>query len=147
MGPFRLSLMRILLHGTQISPDKNVSFPCTTAAFTLPLEPTGFALLCQLAQGLSLICGFCSSARTYVYGFLQTVGRPPALAFDSYFCNTGSRTGDLHPISSRPCRAYTIQSTGRMRNCAGYFWWFSLRSATGEPGARNRPLRGGSAPR
>ena len=36
-----------------------VNFPCTTAAFTLPHEPAGFVVLCQLAQGLSLVCGFC----------------------------------------------------------------------------------------
>ena len=57
--------MSILPHGKQISPDKDVNFPCTTAAFTLPHEPVGFVVLCQLAQGLSLLCGFCSSARTF----------------------------------------------------------------------------------
>jgi hypothetical protein len=50
--------MIILPHNKQISPDKNVSFPCTTAAFTLPHEPAGFVVLCQLAQGLSLIYGY-----------------------------------------------------------------------------------------
>ena len=35
--PFPDSLMTILSHVAQISPDKNVNFPCTTAAFT-PLE-------------------------------------------------------------------------------------------------------------
>jgi hypothetical protein len=34
-------------------------------AFTLPPEPAGFVVLCQLAQRLSLICGFCPSARTF----------------------------------------------------------------------------------
>ena len=65
VNPFRTSLMRFLPHGNQISPDKDVNFPCTTAAFTLPHEPVGFVVLCQLAQGLSLLCGFCSSARTF----------------------------------------------------------------------------------
>jgi hypothetical protein len=60
VNPFRILLMSILPHGKQISPDKNVNFPCTTAAFTLPPEPAGFVVLCQLAQGLSLVCGFCS---------------------------------------------------------------------------------------
>ena len=62
------SLMAILSHGAQISPDKNVNFPCTTAAFTLSPEPMGFVVLCQLAQGLSLVCGFCSPARTFARG-------------------------------------------------------------------------------
>ena len=56
---FRQSLMNFLSRDAQISPDKNVNFPCANAAFTLPPEPAGFVVLCQLAQGLSLICGFC----------------------------------------------------------------------------------------
>jgi hypothetical protein len=91
--PFRILLMSLPPHGKQISPDKNVNFPCTTAAFTLPLEPAGFVVLCQLAQELSLVCGFCPSDQVrgklwlalLLSGFLQTVGRPSALAFGSYF--------------------------------------------------------------
>jgi len=93
VNPFRISLISLLPHGKQISPDKNVSFPCTTAAFTLSHEPAGFVVLCQLAQGLSLVCGFCppNQVRGRLWlarmhsGFLQTVGLPPALAFGSYF--------------------------------------------------------------
>ena len=68
VNPFRTSLMSLLPHGKQISPDKNVNFPCTNAAFTLPPEPVGFVVLCQLARRLSLICGFCSSSRTFAIG-------------------------------------------------------------------------------
>jgi hypothetical protein len=68
--------MSLLPHGKQISPDKDVNFPCTTAAFTLPLEPVGFVVLCQLAQELSLVCGFCSSARTFALR-LPSDGRSP----------------------------------------------------------------------
>lgn len=39
-------LMTLLLHGVQISPDKNVNCPCTTAAFTLSPEPVGFVMWC-----------------------------------------------------------------------------------------------------
>ena len=93
VNSFRILLISFLPHGKQISPDKNVNFPCTTAAFTLPLEPVGFVVLCQLAQGLSLVCGFCSPDQVrgrlllarLLSGFLQTVDRPPALAFGSYF--------------------------------------------------------------
>ena len=98
VNPFRILLMSILLHGKQISPDKNVNFPCTTAAFTLPPEPAGFVVLCQLAQGLSLVCGFCPPDQVRVRlwlarmrsGFLQTPRSPPdsrdlRLAFGSYF--------------------------------------------------------------
>jgi hypothetical protein len=69
VNPFRILLMSLLPHGKQISPDKNVNFPCTTAAFTLPPEPVGFVVLCQLARRLSFICGFCSSSRTFAIGF------------------------------------------------------------------------------
>ena len=119
VNPLRILLMSILPHGKQISPDKNVNFPCTTAAFTLPPEPTGFVVLCQLAQGLSLVCGFCSSARTFA---LQLPSDPSSrrrpclrlvLLIVFISMNTiGSRTGDFHPISSRPCRAYTNRSSG-----------------------------------
>ena len=102
VNPFRILLMSFLPHGKQISPDsfqyplegyKDVNFPCTTAAFTLPPEPVGFVVLCQLAQGLSLVCGFFppDQVRGRLWlarlrsGFLQTVSRPPALAFGSYF--------------------------------------------------------------
>ncbi len=36
VNPFRILVMGLLPHGNQISPDKDVNFPCTTAAFTLP---------------------------------------------------------------------------------------------------------------
>src|SRR4030042_4833759 len=68
VNPSRILLMSLLPPGTQTSPDKNVNFLCTAAAFTLPHEPAGFVVLCQLAQGLSLVCGFCPSARTFAIG-------------------------------------------------------------------------------
>ena len=49
----------------QISPDKDVNCGYTTAAFTLSPEPEGFVVLCQLARRLSLVCHFCSSARSF----------------------------------------------------------------------------------
>ena len=76
VNPFRILLISILPHGKQISPDKNVNFPCTTAAFTLSPEPSGFVVLCQLAQGLSLVYGFCLSARTFALR-LPPDGRSP----------------------------------------------------------------------
>ena len=61
-------LMNLLSRDAQISPDKNVNFPCTNAAFTLPPNLWASLVLCLLAQGLSLICGFCSSSRTFAIG-------------------------------------------------------------------------------
>ncbi len=132
VNPFRILLMTLPPHGKQISPDKNVNFPCTTAAFTLPPEPAGFVVLCQLAQGLSLVCGFCSPDQVRgrlgskrcaevhpgPLAGLPSDGRSPfrpclRLVLLVVFINMntiGSRTGDLHPISSRPCRAYTSGS-------------------------------------
>ena len=118
-----IALMNLLSHDAQISPDKNVNFPCTNAAFTLPPEPAGFVVLCQLAQGLSLVCDFCSSSRTFALR-LPSDDRSPSrpclrlvLLLVSITMRTpfGSRTGDFHPISSRPCRAYTNHSSGRAK--------------------------------
>jgi len=53
-----ITLTPALTHRRQISPDKNVNCPCTTAAFTLPPEPVGFVVSCQLARRLSLIMRF-----------------------------------------------------------------------------------------
>ena len=97
VNPFRILLMMILPHGKQISPDKDVSFPCTTAAFTLPPEPTGFVVLCQLAQELSLVCGFCPSPRTFAIGLPSNPSsrrRPPILGI---FDLPSARTfGSIH---------------------------------------------------
>ena len=96
--------MATLPQGKQISPDKDVNFPCTTAAFTLPPEPAGFVVLCQLAQGLSLVCGFCSSARTFAFRLPSDPSsrRRPCLwlvllVVFIYVNTLGSRTGDFLP--------------------------------------------------
>ncbi len=133
-------LMNLLSRDMQISPDKacpgprsgNVNFPCTNAAFTLPHEPwsppapplagkpAGFVVIGRLAQGLSLICGFCPSSRTFAKGLPSDLSSRRRtclrleLLLETITMNTiGSRTGDFHPISSRPCRAYTTPSTRR----------------------------------
>jgi succinate-acetate transporter protein len=53
----------------QISPSKNIIFPCTTAAFTLFTVPEGFVVMCQLApqtrpsmQFLFVSSHFCTRA-------------------------------------------------------------------------------------
>ena len=35
-----------------VQQDKDANFPCTNAAFTLSIEPVGFAVMCQLASTL-----------------------------------------------------------------------------------------------
>jgi hypothetical protein len=61
-------LMNLLSRDTQISPDKDVNFPCTNAAFILLPNLWASLVLCLLAQELNLICGFCSSSRTFAIG-------------------------------------------------------------------------------
>ena len=104
VNPFRILLMSFLPHCKQISPDKDVNFPCTAAAFTLSHEPAGFVVLCQLAQGLSLVCGFCPSARTFALRLPSDPSsrRRPCLRLVLLvvFINIntfGSRTGDFLP--------------------------------------------------
>jgi hypothetical protein len=51
VNPFRILLISLLPHGKQISPDKDVNFPCTTALPTggqahLPCPMNLRALLC-----------------------------------------------------------------------------------------------------
>jgi hypothetical protein len=48
---FRPLLINLLSRDMQISPDKNMSFPCTNAAFTLSLEPVGFARVVPARPG------------------------------------------------------------------------------------------------
>ena len=110
VNPFRILLISFLPHGKQISPDKDVNFPCTTAAFTLPPEPAGFVVLCQLAQELSLVCPAHwrdPAARTFALRLpsdLSSRGRPClrlVLLVVFISLNTiGSRTGDFLPRRS-----------------------------------------------
>ena len=66
----------------QVSPGKNVDFPCTLAPFTTqPLIASGFAVSCQLARLYGLRWGSCSSSRRFASGFLQTPPHGDALAF------------------------------------------------------------------
>jgi hypothetical protein len=66
------------------------------------LEPLGFGVLCQLAQKISLLCGFCPSARTFELG-LPSDGRSTSrpclwLVLLVVFMNMniiGSRKGDV----------------------------------------------------
>jgi len=56
----------------QISPGKNMIFPCTTAVFTIP-QRSGWASSCcaDSPWGSALIYSFCSSARSFALGLLS----------------------------------------------------------------------------
>lgn len=98
----------------QISPDKNVNFPCTTAAFTLSPAPGGLCHLVLTRPGtgpsmrfLSVGSHVCARASSR-----QPLARLPLPSASSFICplgHTGTPTGDFHPTSSRPCRAYTTR--------------------------------------
>ena len=129
---------------SQISPDKDVNFRCTTAAFTLSLEP-GALLCCANLPGDWALYAVSVRRLTTLHSGLDATcsqlphcGGPSAtLCFQtnprvSCPCrrlmlidrtshggvDQGSHIGDLHPISSRPCRAYTFSSSGRATTCA-----------------------------
>lgn len=125
----------------QISPDKTVNFPCTTASFTVCPKPSSYP-----AGSLHLRCvvptrprdsafydvsvpfgkSAPTSARSFAAGFLSLRQATPTdpssrkrpclklvvvhLSAPIIFehLDAGSPTGDFHPMSSRPCWAYTI---------------------------------------
>ena len=103
-------------HSGQISPNKNLSFPCTTAAFTLSPVPEGLHLMLTRPRTvpsmrfLSVGSHFC--ARASFRHPLAGLPLPSASGYMGPIPNTtGAPTGDLHPISSCPCRTYTRRCT------------------------------------
>ncbi len=74
---------------SEISPDKNTVLHRTTAGFTPgPIGHGSFAVRSPLAsEHQRLISDSCSSAHGFVPRFLQTVGRPPALALPFPRCD------------------------------------------------------------
>jgi len=137
-----------------------VNFRCTSSPSTLGSVGYGFAVHGQLTTG-SLWASYGVSVRSLAAlawmrrsglidrltntsaGFLPTVGHPSAVAFASYFCLVGLhlvycppiktrfRTGDLHPTSSRPCRAYG----GPKRRSVPAGWLVCLVAARSPQGA------------
>ena len=102
----------------QISPNKNMNCHCTTPSFTVSREPLDFVTLCPLIPETQPCMTFLSVGSQ----LCASASFPPALAgwqlpsASSYAAlearTVGSPTGDLHPMSSCPCRAYTQRSSG-----------------------------------
>jgi hypothetical protein len=68
----------------------------------------GFAVTCPLAPDASrLISGFCSSPRSFGFGFLQTPPRDDALAVSLAFGSANTWLPDFHRHSYVPCPAHT----------------------------------------
>ena len=64
---------------------------------------------CPLVPNASrLISGFCSSPRSFGFGFLQTPPRNDALAVSLAFGSTKTWQSDLHRPSYVPCLAHTL---------------------------------------
>ena len=88
-----------------------------------PPHPMGFAMRCQLARRPGLLCSFCPSPRTFALWLPPDKPSRPCpclrlvVIIDSCRIHVGTPTGDFHPITSRPCWAHTLRSTGRAPAC------------------------------
>ena len=93
-----------------------MNLQCTTAAFTVFPEPKDFVTLCPLVPETrpsmrflfvgSHLCARASSTQPLAGLHLPSASGYHGWAYGSR-SHAGSPTGDFHPISSCPCRAYT----------------------------------------
>ena len=73
----------------------------------------GFAVTCPLAPDAPrLLSGFCSSPRSFGFGFFQTPPRGDALAVSLAFGSAKTWLSDLHRHSYVPCPAHTFGISG-----------------------------------
>jgi len=68
-------------HAEQISPDKNVNFPCATAPFTVSPVPKALACCAALPRDSALYDVSVRQLTSLRSGFLQTPPHGNALAF------------------------------------------------------------------
>ena len=113
-----------LPHAGKISPNKNMNCPCTTAAFTLSPAPVGIRHLVLTRPGtgpsmrfLSVVSHFCAQA-SFEHPLTGLPLRRLVVTLVQIPDTTGAPTGDSHPISSCPCRAYTRRSASRRQKAA-----------------------------
>jgi hypothetical protein len=126
--PLRTSLMNFLSRDAQISPeDKEWAYAIRPYSTNAALYAVSVRHLARLHSGFGL--------KPLLLASDPSSRRRPCLRLVllvvSITMNTsGSRTGDFHPISSRPCRAYTNGST-RWRISSVHF--SRVVAATGQP--------------
>jgi hypothetical protein len=101
-------------HGRQISPNKNMSLQRATATFTLSTGPGGLRHLVLTRPETEpsmrfLFVGSHLCARAPSDKPSRTC---PCRRLIVILTPSGPPTGDSHPISSCPCRAYTIGFRG-----------------------------------
>ncbi len=95
----------------QVSPDKSVGLPRTTAALT-PTVPWQLGLRLALQarpDDLASVRGSCSSARGFASGFLPTPPHDDAVAF-SYRVHAAFPLGDSHPLVHAHAGRTTVRS-------------------------------------
>ena len=68
-------------HGKQVSPDKNVNFPCAAAPFTVSPVPLALTCCAALPGDSALYDVSVRQLASLHSGFLQTLPRGNALAF------------------------------------------------------------------
>ena len=71
----------IMLHGKQVSPDKNVNFPCAAAPFTVSPVPRALTCCAALPRDSALYDVSVRQLASLHSGFLQTLPHGNALAF------------------------------------------------------------------
>ena len=89
----------------------------------------GFAVTCPLAPDVPrLISGFCSSPRSFGFGFLQTPPHDDALAVPLAFGSAKTWLPDFHRHSYVPCPAHTFaRMSGTMRLMAELIYGTGMR--------------------
>jgi len=70
----------IILHGKQVSPDKNVNFPCAAAPFTVSPVPRALTCCAALPRDSALYDVSVRQLSSLHSGFLQTLPHANALA-------------------------------------------------------------------
>ena len=105
---------RSTLHVKQISPDKSMNCRSTTASFTVSTEPRASLSCANLPADSAFYDVSVRRLTALLRASFPRCLAAPQLPFASNCCTLtyrGSLTGDLNPISSCPCRAYTFVST------------------------------------
>jgi len=109
-------------YASQISPNKNVNFRCTSSPSTLESVGNGFAVHGQLTSGSLWASMAFLFVASQLWLRLPPHGRSPFRSclrlgllqpeLHLVYCppiDSRFRPGDLHPTSSRPCRAYHVR--------------------------------------
>ena len=98
----------------QVSPDKCVSCHRANAAFTLSPDQRASSCCADSPRNRALYAVRVPRLAVLFSGFLRTIPRGTALAFDYSLLYSDPPKGDSNPMSSHTCWTYTIASTVRL---------------------------------